>query len=166
MTPAFIDPSAEVSVAAVVGEGSYIWNWTKVRELARIGSGTSIGQHCYIDRGVVIGERCKIQNSVNIYDGVTIGEEVFVGPSVTFTNDLHPSAVGEWLVVPTFVERGVSIGANSTIVCGVTIGEYSVVGAGSVVVNNVPAATLVVGSPARIVRQLKNKNDLNQRGEL
>jgi acetyltransferase-like isoleucine patch superfamily enzyme len=165
MTPAFIDPSAEVSVVAVVGEGSYIWNWTKVRELARIGSGTSIGQHCYIDRGVVIGERCKIQNSVNIYDGVTIGDEVFIGPAVTFTNDLHPRAVGEWSVTPTIVGNGVSIGANATIVCGVTIGEGAVVGAGSVVIGDVPARTLVVGNPARFVRLLTDQGNPVRWGE-
>jgi len=154
MKPTYIDPTAEVSPEALVGEGSQVWNWTKVREFAQIGNDVSVGQHCYIDHGVVIGCRCKIQNGVNIYNGVTVGDEVFIGPSVTFTNDLHPRVVGEWSIVPTNVGRGASIGANATIICGVTIGERAVVGAGSVVVDDVPARTLVVGNPARFVRRL------------
>jgi acetyltransferase-like isoleucine patch superfamily enzyme len=114
---------------------------------------------------VVIGERCKIQNSVNIYNGVTIGDEVFIGPAVTFTNDLHPSAVGEWLVTPTVVGNGASIGANATIVCGVTIGEGAVVGAGAVVIDDVPVRTLVVGNPARFVRRLTDQDDQVRWGE-
>jgi acetyltransferase-like isoleucine patch superfamily enzyme len=150
----YLDPTADVSSESLIGDGVKIWNWTKVRESARIGDGVSIGQNCYIDHGVVIGERCKIQNGVNIYHGVTIGDEVFIGPSVTFTNDLHPSAVGEWTVTPTTVGNGVSIGASATIVCGVTIGEAAVIGAGSVVIDDVPDRTLVVGNPARFVRLL------------
>ena len=158
MTLAYVDPTANVSAFASVGEGSRIWNWTKVRESACIGDGVSIGQHCYVDHGVVIGERCKIQNGVNIYHGVTIGDEVFIGPSVTFTNDLHPNAVGEWTVTPTTVGNGVSIGASATIVCGVTIGEGAVIGAGSVVIDDVPDRTLVVGNPARFVRLLDDRD--------
>ena len=154
MSSTYIDPTSEVSTDASIGEGCLIWNWTKVREMARIGEGVSIGQHCYIDHGVIIGDRCKIQNGVNIYHGVTIGDEVFVGPSVTFTNDLHPHAIGDWVVTPTRVGSGVSIGANATIVCGVEIGEGAMVGAGSVVVENVLPGTLVVGNPARTVRSL------------
>ena len=157
MTSIYVDPTADVSPHALLGEGSQIWNWTKVRESASIGAEVSIGQHCYVDHGVVIGDRCKIQNSVNIFHGVTIGEEVFIGPSVTFTNDLLPSAVGEWTVTPTTVAAGASIGANATIVCGVTIGEGALVGAGSVVVDDVPARTLVVGNPARVVRCLTDQ---------
>ena len=165
MTSTYIDPTAVVSPDASIGDESRIWNWTKVRESACIGAGVSIGQHCYIDHGVVIGDRCKIQNSVNIYNGVTIGVEVFIGPAVTFTNDLLPSAVGEWLVTPTVVGNGASIGANATIVCGVTIGEGAVVGAGSVVIDDVPARTLVVGNPARFVRLLTDQDDSVRWGE-
>ncbi len=165
MTSTYVDPTADVSPDASIGDKSRIWNWTKVRESACIGAGVSIGQHCYIDHGVVIGDRCKIQNSVNIYNGVTIGDEVFIGPAVTFTNDLHPSAVGEWLVTPTIVGNGASIGANATIVCGVTIGEGAVVGAGSVVIDDVPARTLVVGNPARFVRLLTDQDDPARWGE-
>ena len=102
---------------------------------------------------MVIGDRCKLQNGVNVYNGVMIGEEVFVGPSVTFTNDLRPRAVGDWEVVPTYVGDGVSIGANATIVCGVEIGPQAMVGAGSVVVKDVPPGAVVVGNPAQIIRQ-------------
>jgi acetyltransferase-like isoleucine patch superfamily enzyme len=165
MTSTFFDPTADISPAAFIGEGSRIWNWTKVRESARIGTGVSIGQHCYIDHGVVIGDQCKIQNGVNIYNGVTIGDEVFIGPAVTFTNDLHPRAVGEWSVTPTIVGNGVSIGANATIVCGVTIGKGAVVGAGSVVIGDVPARTLVVGNPARFVRLLTDQDNPVRWGE-
>ena len=113
MTSTYVDPTADISPVASIGEGSRIWNWTKVRESACIGAGVSIGQHCYIDHGVVIGDRCKIQNGVNIYNGVTIGDEVFIGPAVTFTNDLHPSAVGEWLVTPTVVSARCAIRSDS-----------------------------------------------------
>ena len=165
MTSTYIDPTAVVSPGALIGDESRIWNWTKVRESACIGAGVSIGQHCYIDHGVVIGERCKIQNSVNIFHGVTIGEEVFIGPSVTFTNDPYPSVAGEWVLTPTTVCNGASIGANATIVCGVTIGEGAVVGAGSVVIDDVPAWTLVVGNPARFVRRLTDQDDPVRWGE-
>ena len=151
MTSTYIDPTAEVSPEALVGEGSIIWNWTKVRESARIGNDVSIGQHCYIGHGVVIGCQCKIQNGVNIYNGVTVGDEVFIGPSVTFTNDLHPRVVGEWSVVPTVVGRGASIGANATIICGVTLGQHCMVAAGAVVTRDVPDYALVMGVPARII---------------
>lgn len=161
MSSTYIDPTAEVSSDSSVGNGCEVWKWTTIRERARVGDGVSIGQHCYIDQGVTIGNRCKIQNSVNIYYGVTVGDEVFVGPSVTFTNDLHPRAVGPWEVTATTVESSVSIGAGATIVCGVRIGEGAVVGAGSVVISDVPPYTLVVGNPARIVRVLDEDLDQN-----
>ncbi len=163
--PTYIDERAEVSTEAVIGVGCRVWDWTKIREDVFIGDGVSIGQGCYIDSGVVIGNLCKIQNSVNIYQGVTIGDEVFVGPSVTFTNDLHPRAVSEWVVTPTIVGSGASIGANATIVCGVTIGEGALVGAGSVVVSDVSPQTLVVGNPARFVRLLAGNGTSARRGE-
>ena len=151
--PTYVDVRAEVSPDAELGPGCQVWDWTKVREGARIGSGTTIGQGCYVDHGVVIGARCKVQNGVNLYHGVTLGDEVFVGPSVTFTNDLHPRAVGDWEVTSTVVEDGASIGANSTIVCGVVIGAGAMIGAGSVVLVDVPPGALVVGNPGRIIRQ-------------
>ena len=155
MSSTYIDPTADVSPDASIGAGCLIWNWTKVRESARIGEGVSIGQDCYSDHGVVIGDRCKIQNGVSVYHGVTIGNKVFIGPSVTFTNDRYPHAAAPrsrtW---STLVGDNASIGANATIVCGVEIGEQAMVGAGSVVVEDVPPRTLVVGNPARILRSL------------
>ena len=166
MNSTYIDPTSEVSPDSILGKGCEVWKWTTIRERACIGDGVSIGQHCYIDHGVTIGKRCKIQNGVNIYHGVVIGDEVFIGPAVTFTNDLHPRAVGDWEVVSTTIENGVSIGANATIVCGVRVGEGAVVGAGSVVINDVPAGSLVVGNPARIVRPLNQRTPEIQIEEL
>ncbi len=151
--PTYIDARAEVSPEADLGAGCQVWDWTKVRERVRIGSGTTIGQGCYVDHGVVIGARCKIQNGVNVYHGVTLGDEVFVGPAVTFTNDLYPRAAGDWEVKSTVVEDGASIGANSTIVCGGVIGAGAMVGAGSVILADVPPGALVVGNPGRIVHR-------------
>lgn len=144
-----IHPTADVDPNAAVGAGTSIWNWTKVRESASVGQNCSIGQHSYVDTNVAIGDRCKIQNAVNMYDGLTVGSDVFIGPAVTFTNDLHPRALGDWEITQTRVEDGASIGANATIVCGVTLGAGCMVGAGAVVVHDVAPGTLVVGNPAR-----------------
>lgn len=123
-----------------------------MRSGAAIGAGCVIGKNVYVDAGAVVGDRVKIQNNVSVYVGVTIGDDVFVGPSAVFTNDRVPRAFNtEWQVVPTVVERGASIGANATIVCGTTLGEYSMVAAGSVVTRDVEAHRLVMGNPARPV---------------
>lgn len=148
----YIHPSAEVHPEAEIGAGTKIWNWTKIRENARIGANCTIGQCIYVDSGVVIGDACKIQNCVSVYHGVTIGRAVLVGPNVTFTNDRFPRAANpEWQVDPTVVEDGASIGGNATIRCGVRLGAYCMIGAGSVVTHDVPAFGLVVGQPARLI---------------
>ena len=148
-----IHPTAEVDPQATVGDGTSIWNWTKVREGARIGSGCRIGQSVYIDHDVEIGDGCKIQNGVAVFHGVTVGSHVFIGPSVTFTNDRVPRASSgdDWQVVPTRVDDHASIGANATIVCGITLGHACMVGAGAVVTHDVPPFGLVLGNPARLV---------------
>lgn len=153
MTAPFVHPSAEVDPAASIADGTQIWNWTKVREAASIGRDCRIGQGVYIDHGVVIGDACKIQNGVSVFAGVSLGNSVFVGPAATFTNDRVPRASSgdDWTIVPTVVEDDVSIGANATIVCGVTLGRACMVGAGSVVTADVPPFALVVGNPARII---------------
>jgi UDP-2-acetamido-3-amino-2,3-dideoxy-glucuronate N-acetyltransferase len=143
-----IHPTAVIEDGATLGNGVAVWHFAHVRAGARIGDGTSIGKSSYVDSHVVIGARCKIQNFVSVYRGVEIEDEVLVGPAATFTNDLHPRATGDWELVPTFVRRGASLGANATVVCGVTIGEWSSVGAGSVVVRDVEPHRLVVGVPA------------------
>lgn len=135
-----------------IGEGTKIWHFAHVREGAKIGESCVVGKSVYIDTEVEIGNGVKIQNFVSVYKGVKIEDDVLVGPSVTFTNDLYPRAYGwgEDKIVPTVVKKGVSIGANSTIVCGIIIGEYAVVGAGSVVTKDVPPFGLVYGNPVEL----------------
>jgi acetyltransferase-like isoleucine patch superfamily enzyme len=109
----------------------------------------------YVDHAVRIGNHCKIQNSVSVYHGVTVEDDVFVGPNVVFTNDKVPRAFNsEWKITPTLVKQGASIGANATIICGITIGEYAMVAAGSVVTRDVAPFTLVMGNPARLVARI------------
>ncbi|GAX91982.1 acyltransferase [Effusibacillus lacus] len=145
-----IHESAEVAPTASVGENTAVWNQVQIREGAVIGGECSIGKDVYIDQGVRIGDRCKIQNGVSIYNGVIIEDDVFLGPHMTFTNDLVPRAFNtNWKITPTRVKKGASIGANATIVCGVTIGEYAMVGAGAVVTKDVAPFALVVGNPAK-----------------
>jgi UDP-2-acetamido-3-amino-2,3-dideoxy-glucuronate N-acetyltransferase len=146
-----IHPTALVEAGAMVGAGTRIWHRSHVRDGAWIGAGCSIGFAVYVDQGAVIGDRCKIQNHVSVYRGVVLDDDVFVGPSVTFTNDRYPRAAStDWEVVATRVRRGASIGAHATIVCGVEVGAWSMVAAGAVVTRDVPAHALVVGSPARL----------------
>ena len=152
LSTAFIHPTAIVEDDAVVGSGTRIWHRSHVRAGSRIGADCTIGFAVYVDTGVTIGDRCKIQNHVSVYRGVVLEDDVFVGPSATFTNDLHPRAgTSDWRVVPTRVRRGGSIGANATIVCGVTLGEYAFIGAGAVVLRDVAPSTTVVGNPARVI---------------
>jgi len=146
-----IHPSAIVEDGAVVGDGTRIWHLGHVRSGSRIGADCTIGFAVYVDTGVVIGDRCKIQNHVSLYKGVTLEDDVFVGPAVAFTNDRYPRASSTtWEVVATSVRRGASVGANATIVCGVALGAWSMIGAGAVVTTDVPAHGLVTGSPATL----------------
>ena len=150
MEDVFIHETAEVSKGAKIGKGTKIWNQAQVREGAVIGERCIISKNVYIDENVHIGSRVKAQNNVNIYHGVTIEDDVFLGPSMTFTNDMFPRAFNaDWKVSDTLVKKGASIGANATIRCGITIGEYAMAGAGSVVTKDVPGQALVVGNPAR-----------------
>jgi acetyltransferase-like isoleucine patch superfamily enzyme len=137
---------------ASIGEGTHIWHFAHVRAGAKIGKGCNIGKGVYIDTDVIIGDKVKIQNFVSVYKGVTIEDDVFVGPSATFTNDLYPRAFiwEEENLVRTLVKKGASIGANSTIICGHTIGRYAMIGAGSVVTKDVVDHGLVYGSPATL----------------
>lgn len=152
MSKTFIHPSAHVSATSKIGEGTKVWINVQIREDVEIGADNIISKDVYIDHAVKIGDRCKIQNSVSIYNGVTIEDEVFVGPNVAFTNDKVPRAFNtEWKVTPTLVQRGASIGANATVVCGIVIGHYAMVAAGSVVTKTVPSHALVMGNPAKIV---------------
>ena len=147
----FVHPSAIVDDGARVGDGTRIWHWVHVSSGAQIGRNCSLGQNVYVGSKVVIGDRVKIQNNVSVYDNVTLEDDVFCGPSVVFTNVYNPRSAVERKSEyrDTLVRRGATLGANCTIVCGVTIGEYAFVGAGSVVNHDVPAFALVVGVPAR-----------------
>lgn len=151
MSETYIHPTADVSDRATVGEGTKIWHQAQIRENAAVGRDCIIGKGVYIDHDVVIGSKVKIQNNVSLYNGVTLADDVFIGPHVTFTNDLYPRSFDpEWHVLPTVVGRGASIGANATIICGVKIGEYAMIGAGSVIAADVPDHGLVYGNPARL----------------
>lgn len=151
----YIHPTANVAAGAKIGDGSKIWVNVQVREGTEIGKGCILSKDVYIDHGVKIGDRCKIQNGVSVYNGVTLGDEVFVGPNVAFTNDRVPRAQNPtWTITPTRVGTGASLGANCTIVCGVVIGEYAMVAAGSVVTRDVAPFTLVMGNPARAVARI------------
>lgn len=145
-----IHPTAEVSPQAEVGEGTSIWHWAQVREGAKIGVRCTLGKDVYVDKDVVVGDDCRIENFATLYHGLTLGNRVFVGPQACFTNDAYPRAVSpDWKVLPTRVEDGASIGANATILCGVTIGKCAMVAAGAVVTKDIPAHALVAGVPAR-----------------
>ncbi len=148
----FKHPTALVGEKAVIGEGSRVWAFVNVMDGARIGANCNICDHCYIEGNVQIGNDVTIKNNVPVYDGVVIEDGVFVGPNATFVNDRYPrSRSADWKIERTIVRKGASIGANATVLCGVTIGEYAVVGAGSVVLKDVPQHTVVVGNPARQV---------------
>ena len=146
----FVHPTAILEDGASVGAGTKIWHHAHVRNGASIGDGCVLGKNVFVDGEARIGHRCKIQNNVSVYSGVTIGDDVFVGPAATFTNDLVPRAFNtEWVITETRVADGASIGANSTIVCGNELGEYSMVAAGATVTKSVEAHQLVAGTPAR-----------------
>lgn len=148
--PATIHPTAIVDDGATLGEGTRVWHWVHVCGGARIGSGCSLGQNVFVGDDVVIGDNAKIQNNVSVYDAVTLEDDVFCGPSMVFTNVFNPRAavVRKDEYRRTLVRRGATLGANSTIVCGTTIGRYAFVGAGAVVTRDIPDHALVVGVPA------------------
>ena len=147
-----IHETAEVSPKAKIGDGTSIWNQAQVREEAVIGKNCNIGKDVYIDKGVEIGNNVKIQNGVSVYHGVKVEDNVFLGPHCITTNDLYPrSYSGEFKVTPTTIKKGASVSAGALIICGRTVGEYAMVGAGAVVTRDVPPYGLVVGNPARLL---------------
>lgn len=178
MGESYIHPSAIVEETAQIGKGTKVWVNSQIRRDAKIGENCIVSKDTYIDEGVSIGDDCKIQNGVSIYHGVKIADKVFIGPNAAFTNDMYPRAFSQdWKVTETSIKEGASIGANATIVCGVTLGEYCMVGSGSVVTKDVPKQALVVGNPAHVIGYVcrcgfrlnengtcalcKNKYDLN-----
>jgi len=146
-----VHPSAIVDAGAVLGAGTRVWHFSHVCAGARIGAACSLGQNVFVGNDVVIGDRVKIQNNVSVYDAVTLEDEVFCGPSMVFTNVYNPRAGfnRKDKYRRTLVKRGASIGANATIVCGVTVGSYAFIGAGAVVKRDVPDFALMAGVPAR-----------------
>lgn len=146
-----IHPSAIVDEGAQIGNGSRVWHFVHVCGGAVIGENCSLGQNVFVGNKVVIGNSCKIQNNVSVYDNVTLEDGVFCGPSMVFTNVYNPRAsiVRKDEYRDTLVKHGATLGANCTIVCGVTIGEYAFIGAGAVVNKDVPAYALMVGVPAK-----------------
>lgn len=148
-----VHETAIVDDGARIGDGSRIWHWVHVCGGAKIGERVSLGQNVFVGNKVVIGDQCKIQNNVSIYDNVTLEEGVFCGPSMVFTNVYNPRSliVRKSEYRNTLVKKGVSLGANCTIVCGVTIGEYAFIGAGAVVNKDVRPYALMVGVPAKQV---------------
>ncbi len=151
MTETFIHPTAIVDEGARIGASSRVWHWAHVCSGARIGDGCSLGQNVFVGNKVIIGNHCKIQNNVSVYDNVTLEDGVFCGPSMVFTNVYNPRSLVERKneYRNTLVKMGATLGANCTIVCGVTIGEFAFIGAGTVVNKDVPAYALMVGVPAR-----------------
>lgn len=157
----FVHPTAVVESNVEIGQGTKIWHFAHVLSGSRIGERCVIGQNVMIGPKVSVGHGCKIQNNVSLYEGVTLEEDVFCGPSMVFTNVLYPRAhvsrKDEFL--PTLVKRGATIGANATILCGHIIGEYAMIGAGSVMTRDVAAHALVAGNPARRIGWVSRSGD-------
>lgn len=146
-----IHPTAIVDEGAQIGDGSRVWHWVHISSGARIGTGCSFGQNVFVGNDVIIGNNVKVQNNVSIYDAIRLADDVFCGPSMVFTNVYNPRSaiVRKNEYRRTDVRRGATFGANCTVVCGITIGEYAFVGAGAVVNRDVPAYALMLGTPAR-----------------
>lgn len=146
-----IHSTAVIDDGARVGSDTFIWHFCHVMPSAVIGSSCILGQNVFVDNNVKIGNGVKIQNNVSVYNGVILEDAVFIGPSVVFTNVINPRSFIERKheFKPTLVQQGATIGANATIICGITIGEYAMIGAGAVVTKDVPAYALMTGNPAR-----------------
>lgn len=147
----FVHPSSYIDQPCTIGEGTKIWHFSHIMAYSEIGKNCNIGQNVVISTDVKVGNHVKIQNNVSLYTGVICDDEVFIGPSVVFTNVINPRSniVRKNEFKKTFINKGVTIGANATILCGITIGEYAFVGAGSVVTKNIKPFSIVVGNPAK-----------------
>ena len=151
MNQTFIHATAVIDDGAIIGDNTRVWHFCHIMPTAVIGSDCIIGQNVFVDNNVRVGNGVKIQNNVSLYNGVVLQNDVFVGPSVVFTNVINPRSFIErkHAFKQTMVEQGASIGANATLICGITVGEYAMVGAGAVVTKDVPAYAVVMGNPAK-----------------
>lgn len=156
-----IHPTAIVDDGATIGKGTRVWHWSHVSAGAVIGRDCSLGQNVFVGNRVVIGDRVKVQNNVSVFDAVTLEDGVFCGPSMVFTNVINPRAEIERKSEfrPTLIKRGATLGANCTVLCGVTVGAYAMVGAGAVVTRDVPDFALMTGVPARWVGWVSHSGD-------
>ena len=150
----FIHPLADVKTIKI-GEGTYIWQFVVILDNAEIGKNCNINCHCFVENEVKIGNNVTVKSGVYLWDGITVEDNVQIGPNVTFTNDKYPRAKKEFVLEKTCIKNGASIGAASTILGGITIGENAMIGAGSLVTKNVPANQLWYGNPAKFIRELK-----------
>ncbi|HSU28769.1 MAG TPA: DapH/DapD/GlmU-related protein [Chitinophagaceae bacterium] len=149
----FIHPTSIIDEGAQIGAGTKIWHFCHLMPGAKVGMNCIIGQNVFVDNNVVLGNGVKVQNNVSIYNGVTVADDVFIGPSVVFTNVINPRSFIERKneFKPTQIRKGASLGANCTILCGIEIGEYAMIGAGAVVINSIPAYASVAGNPAKSI---------------
>lgn len=157
----FSHETAVIDAGAHIGKGTKIWHFCHVMPGAVIGENCQLGQNVFVDNGAVIGNRVKIQNNVSVYNRVTIEDDVFIGPSAVFTNVINPRSFIERKeeFKPTIVKKGATIGANATLLCGIEIGAYAMVGAGAVVTKDIPAYAIVTGNPARITGRINESGD-------
>ena len=166
MSDYFVHHTSIIDDDVQIGEGTKIWHFSHIQSGARIGKNCSFGQNVNVSNNVIVGDGCKVQNNVSLYEGVELGNYVFCGPSCVFTNDPTPRAIypkGHENYKKTLVKQGASIGANATIVCGNTLGKYSMVAAGSVVTHDVPDYALVEGVPAKVVGVVDERGNVVKR---
>ena len=158
----FVHESSYVDEGCQIGKGTKIWHFSHIMSNCVIGEDCNIGQNVVISPDVVLGRNCKIQNNVSVYTGVRCEDDVFLGPSMVFTNVINPRAAvsrkDEYR--PTILKRGVSVGANATIVCGHTLGEYCLIGAGSVVTKDIPPMSFAAGNPCRVIRPITAEDSM------
>ena len=161
----YFHETAVIDDDVCIGDGCKVWHFSHVCSGAKIGSSVSLGQNVYVAGGAVIGNFCKIQNNVSLYDGVVLEDSVFCGPSAVFTNVINPRAEinkkNEYK--KTFIRQGATIGANSTVICGVEVGSYSLIGAGAVVTVDVPAFALFLGVPGKVVGWVDQAGNIIER---
>jgi acetyltransferase-like isoleucine patch superfamily enzyme len=168
LTDSFYKHPNAIVESSNIGDGTKVWAFSHVMEKAVIGDGCNIGEGCFIENRVIIGNNVVIKNNISIWDGITIEDNVFLGPNIVLTNDFLPRAKKVFEPGEILIKRGASIGANATIICGITIGEYAMIGAGSVVTKNVAAYSLVYGNPAKFrswICECTNKLDFDDRAD-